>query len=73
MFGSAARGQAGPGSDVDLLVSFEPGFAYSLADMAAIADLAEEAIGRPVDVVTDHPGLSDDFRRIVEEDMIRVA
>ncbi len=51
VFGSIARGTAGEGSDVDLLVSFEAG--RSLFDLGGlIADL-EVLLGRPVDVVTE--------------------
>jgi predicted nucleotidyltransferase len=50
LFGSAARGDAGPGSDVDLLVDVgaapSPWFPAGL-----IADL-EDLLGRRVDVVT---------------------
>lgn len=50
VFGSVARGTARDTSDVDLLVSFEPG--RSLLDLGGlIADLGK-LIGRPVDVVT---------------------
>jgi predicted nucleotidyltransferase len=50
VFGSVARGAATPTSDVDLLVSFEPG--RSLLDLGGlIADL-EDLLGRSVDVVT---------------------
>lgn len=51
IFGSAARGEAGPGSDVDLLVEFEPG--YSLLDLVAIKQDLEDLLGCPVDVVTE--------------------
>jgi uncharacterized protein len=51
VFGSVARGTDGPGSDVDLLVTFDRG--ATLFDQAGlIADL-EELLGRSVDVVSD--------------------
>jgi predicted nucleotidyltransferase len=50
LFGSVARGTAGPASDVDLLVEFAPG--ASLLDLATLElDLAA-LLGRPVEVVT---------------------
>lgn len=50
VFGSVARGEAGPGSDVDLLVTLEPG--RTLFDLGGlIADL-EDLLGRRVDAVT---------------------
>ena len=52
LFGSFARGEAGPASDVDLLVTFDPEARWSLWDhIGAQADLAE-VFGRPVDLVT---------------------
>lgn len=51
VFGSVARGDQGPTSDVDLLVEFESG--RSLLDLGGlIADL-EDLLGRHVDVVTE--------------------
>ena len=49
VFGSAARGESGPDSDVDLLVELEPG--RSLMDHVALIQDLEELLGRKVDVV----------------------
>ena len=51
LFGSIARGQDGPESDVDLLVSFESG--RSLLDLIGLKHEIEDLVHRPVDVVTD--------------------
>jgi hypothetical protein len=51
LFGSAARGDAGEASDVDLLVEFEPG--RSLLDHAALVRDLEDLLGRKVDVVSE--------------------
>jgi uncharacterized protein len=51
VFGSAARGEAGEGSDIDLLVEFEP--SRSLLDHAALVLDLEELLGSKVDVVTE--------------------
>jgi uncharacterized protein len=50
VFGSVARGEAQPGSDVDLLVDFEPG--ASLLDHVGLFQDLEELLGVGVDVVT---------------------
>ena len=50
VFGSVARGDAGPESDLDLLVELEPG--RSLLDHIALIQDLEEALGCKVDVVT---------------------
>ncbi len=49
IFGSAARGEAGPDSDLDLLVEFEP--ARSLLDQIALIQDLESLLGCKVDVV----------------------
>jgi len=51
VFGSVARGEAGEGSDLDLLVEMEPG--RSLLDLVAIKQDLEELLGCKVDVVTE--------------------
>lgn len=50
VFGSVARGDDGPDSDIDLLVDPEPGASYF--DFAQFALDAEELLGRHVDVVS---------------------
>lgn len=50
IFGSVARGDEGPNSDIDLLVEFAPG-TRALEVLALEADL-EEALGVKVDVGT---------------------
>jgi uncharacterized protein len=49
VFGSVARGEDDPGSDVDFLVDFEP--SRSLVDVAGLILDLQEILGVPVDVV----------------------
>ncbi|HZD39215.1 MAG TPA: nucleotidyltransferase domain-containing protein [Terriglobales bacterium] len=51
VFGSAAQGQTGPTSDVDLLVTFDESAPVSTAELLEMAGEAEELVGRPVDFV----------------------
>ena len=51
IFGSTVRGEAGPASDVDLLVDMEEG--RNLLDLAGFWQDLEELLGRRVDVITD--------------------
>lgn len=51
VFGSVARGEAGPGSDVDLLVNMEPG--RSLFDLGGLLMDLQDFLGCSVDVVTE--------------------
>jgi len=51
IFGSAARGDARPGSDVDLLVTLDDPARVSTAELLEMAGEAEEVVGAPVDFV----------------------
>ena len=51
VFGSIARGEARPDSDVDFLVDVEPG--RTLRDVIALEQDLEALLGRPVEVLTD--------------------
>ena len=51
VFGSAARGQAGPRSDVDLLVTLDDSVPVSTLEILEMAGEAEELVGVPVDFV----------------------
>jgi predicted nucleotidyltransferase len=51
VFGSASRGEAGPASDLDLLVDMAEG--RSLFDLIALSKDLEERLGVEVDVVTE--------------------
>ncbi len=51
VFGSAARREAAPDSDIDLLVDVEPG--RSLLDVIALEQELEALLGRSVDVLTE--------------------
>ena len=51
VFGSAARGEAGPDSDVDLLVRMEEG--RSLLDLSGLVVDLRELLGVKVDVVSE--------------------
>jgi predicted nucleotidyltransferase len=51
VFGSAARGEAKPDSDIDLLVTFEK--KHSLLDRVALKQDIEDLLGRKADVVTE--------------------
>ena len=51
VFGSVARGEAGPDSDIDLLVELEPG--RSLLDLGGLLMDLQDLLGRRVELVTE--------------------
>lgn len=64
LFGSVARGEARPGSDVDLLVDFDT--ESSLFDLIRLTRDLETLLGCPVDVVST-AGLKERDKRIEAE------
>ena len=65
VFGSVARGEAGPESDIDILIEHKRGL--TLLDLGRIKNMLDSWIGRNVDLVTRpalHPAIR---RRILEE------
>ncbi len=63
LFGSVVRGDFGPGSDVDVLVEFEPGHVPGLEFFEMQEELSQ-LLGRRVDLNTPN-GLSPYFRERV--------
>lgn len=69
VFGSVARGEACPDSDIDFLVNLEAG--RSLMDLARLLRELQSLLGKNVDVVTEaglrpriHPQVLKDARAI---------
>ena len=70
LFGSAARDQLTPASDIDLLVEFGEGKAPSLGDMVEINDVFSALLGgRKVDIATPTILNNPYRRREIEKDM----
>ena len=53
LFGSMARGDHGPGSDVDLLAAFDATRRISLLDVAGIERKISQMLGRSVELVEE--------------------
>ena len=62
VFGSALGDDFGSDSDVDVLVSFEPGADWSLLDVVRMRDELATLLGREVDLV-EQEALKNPFRR----------
>jgi uncharacterized protein len=71
LFGSAARDEAGPGSDIDLAFDIAPGVKFSLFDQARIMVELGKVLGSKVDFVPRneiHPYI----RARVESEQVKV-
>jgi predicted nucleotidyltransferase len=72
VFGSVARMEDGPGSDVDLVVDIDPARRFDIFDLAGIAGFAQDVVGSHVDVVRRRPGMKLRLAREIAEDQIHV-
>lgn len=66
LFGSVARGEAGVGSDVDLLVEFEPSAHIGMFEFSRLRRMLSQLLGCNVDLATPdalHKGMKDDILR----------
>ena len=68
LFGSSARGDARPDSDVDLLVIFDPSAEVGFLTMAAFQRELASLIGRQVDLVP-----KDGLKPLIRDAVLREA
>jgi predicted nucleotidyltransferase len=71
LFGSAARDEAGPESDVDVFVDYEPASNFSLMELAGMKDLLEQDLGVRVHIAT-RDSLKPAFLARIEREAIRI-
>jgi len=71
LFGSTARGEAGPASDVDLAARFEHEAGVGMFRFAEIAQTLTELLETPVDLVGE-PARSARMQRQIDRDRVRV-
>lgn len=69
IFGSYARGEANPESDIDICI--EKGKLRTLFELSGFCQDLEKTLENKVDVVTTS-GLSDSFKEDIEKDMILI-
>jgi len=72
MFGSMARGDAGPASDVDLIADIDRNVSFSLLDLAGLQDFLQALLGRKVDVGTTAAKMRPRMRQRFEAEAIEV-
>jgi predicted nucleotidyltransferase len=69
IFGSTARGEQRAGSDIDIIVDFDPSVPITIYDYVGIKDDIAELFEQPVDVI-DRRGLKPDLRQPVTRDLV---
>jgi uncharacterized protein len=52
LFGSAARGEMGPASDIDVMVEFDPAARIGILKFESLAESLDALAGRKIDLVT---------------------
>ncbi len=69
IFGSAARGELRPDSDIDVMVTFAPDSELSLFDFAGMQSELAQILGRDVDLVQRGTIRNPFRRRSIERDL----
>lgn len=67
VFGSVARGEARPGSGVDVLIEIEPGTRFHVIDLANVYNRLTAALGVEVDIITSRASPSAVQQRAIKE------
>lgn len=66
VYGSAARDELAPNSDIDLFIDYDRAGPFSFVELIRLEQLLEDLLGRPVDLATRdglHALLKDDIER----------
>lgn len=71
LFGSLARGEAGPDSDVDLAVTLDPTRKIGLFRYAALREQLTDLLGREVDMVSE-PVAKERLKVRIDRDRVHV-
>jgi predicted nucleotidyltransferase len=69
LFGSVARGEAGPESDIDIAAFFDPAARLSGFDIAGVEARLSEILGREVDLL-EEPARRPSLKRALERDRV---
>lgn len=73
IFGSAARGELTPASDIDILLEFEPGVDPDLMELGGLQQDLSDLLGRTADVKVPEMFSPVNLRRVIESSIIAYA
>jgi predicted nucleotidyltransferase len=71
LFGSTARGEAGPRSDLDLFIDYDPNSRFNALHLVGIKQFLEDELQTPIDITT-RDGLHPMLRSKIERSSVRV-
>lgn len=71
LFGSRARGDHHPNSDIDLMIEVDEYQPFSMLKVVGIGHIVEDSIGLPANIFMRR-SLDDDFVKETQADLIRV-
>ncbi len=71
LFGSAARDELTPESDIDLFIDYDPNSTFGFVELFRLRDVFEEMLGRKVDL-TSRDGLHPRLRARIERSSMKV-
>lgn len=71
MFGSRARGDQRPDSDLDLLIDVDPNARFSILNLVGIESIVSDATGLPVNAFMRR-SLEDQFTATSNDDVIEI-
>ena len=71
LFGSVARGENRPDSDLDILVELDPAARMTIYDYVGLQEFIASLFDGPVDVI-DREGLKPHLRQPVSRDLVNV-
>lgn len=66
LFGSYAKGEAKPGSDIDIFVEMPPDF----SNLMRLQQYLETHLGQSIDLLRNGPHLRQDFLKTITSDII---